>query len=50
MEGDITRITNYDYYKYFSIVAWGKSGGSCDAKVKGKYHKNEMKEILNCKL
>ena len=21
----ITRITNYDYHKYFSITSWGKS-------------------------
>ena len=30
---------NYDYEKYFSIAAWRKSGGSCDAKVKVKYQK-----------
>ena len=34
LEGYTTRITNYDYDKYFSIAAWRKSGGSCDAKVK----------------
>ena len=37
----IKRITKYDYDKYFSIYAWGKSGGSCDAKVKEK--KKEIK-------
>ena len=30
----ISRITNHDYDKYFSIYEWGKSGGTCDAKVK----------------
>ena len=39
MEGDIVRITNCDYDKYFSIAAWGKSGGTCDAKLRGKYQK-----------
>ena len=34
LEGDIVRISNYDYDKYFSIYAWGKSGGTCDIKVK----------------
>ena len=34
LEGDIVRISNYDYDKYFSIYAWGKSGGTCDTKVK----------------
>ena len=32
LEGDIISIANYEYYKYFSIAAWGISGGSCDAK------------------
>ena len=41
LEGDITSITNYDYYKYFSISAWGISGGSCDAKEKDKYQKKK---------
>ena len=44
MEGYITRIENYDYDKYFSISAWRKSVGSCDAKLKGKYHQ-KRKEI-----
>ena len=34
LEGDILRITNYDYDIFFSIAAWGKSGGSCDTKEK----------------
>ena len=38
-EVDIVWIKNYDYNKYFSIDAWVKSGGSCDAKVKDKYKK-----------
>ena len=33
LEGGIVQIANYDYDKYFSIYAWGKSGGSCGAKV-----------------
>ena len=37
LEGDIVRIRNYDYDKYFKIAAWGKSGGTCDAKVKDKF-------------
>ena len=32
LEGSITGITKYGYDKYFSIAAWGKSGGSYDAK------------------
>ena len=40
-EGDIIRITNNDYDKYFSISEWRKSGGSCDAKVKVKYQKGK---------
>ena len=32
LEGAMIRITNYEYDKYFSIYAWGKSGGPCDAK------------------
>ena len=32
-------MTNYDDDKYFSIAEWGNPVGSCDAKVKGKYHK-----------
>ena len=39
LEGYILPIENYDYDKYFSTAAWGKSGGTCDAKVKGKYQK-----------
>ena len=34
MEGDIVIIKNYDNDKYFSIAAWGKSGGTYDEKVK----------------
>ena len=34
LEGDIIRITNYEYDQYFSIYAWWKLGVSCDAKVK----------------
>ena len=40
----IIRITKYDYDKYFSIAAWRKLGGSCDAKVKGKPQK-QLTEI-----
>ena len=36
LRGDIIRITNYDNDKYFTIAAWGESGGSRDAKVKEK--------------
>ena len=36
LEGDIVRIINYEYDKYFSIDAWRKSGGTCDTKVKVK--------------
>ena len=43
MEGDIMRIINYDYDKYFSISAWVKSVGSCDAKVKGKKQNSKEK-------
>ena len=39
--GYITGMTNCDYYKYFSIAARDKIGGSCDAKVKGKYQKEK---------
>ena len=38
-EVGIISITNNDYDKYFSIEAWGKPGGSCDAKVKEKHQK-----------
>ena len=36
LEGDITRITKYDYDKYFIISALVNSGGTCDAKAKEK--------------
>ena len=47
---DIVRIKNYGYDKYFSIYAWRKSGGSCDAKVKVIYHKKVSKVTLLYKL
>ena len=54
MEGDIVHITNYDYDKYFSIPAWGKSGVTCDAKERGKYQKKERKVMFiinyNCRV
>ena len=34
LEGYVISITSYEYDKYFSTGAWGKPGGSCDAKVK----------------
>ena len=34
LEVDTVCIINYDYDKYISIFACGKSGGICDAKVK----------------
>ena len=46
MGGDIVRIKNYDYNKYFSIAAWGKSGRSCGAKLKERYG-NTTKENDN---
>ena len=39
MEGDIVRMSKYDYDKYFSIAVWVKSGVSRGAKVKEKYYK-----------
>ena len=39
LEDDIVRTINYDYDKYFSITAWGKSGGSHYKQVKEKYTK-----------
>ena len=49
LEGDIIRITNYDYDIYFSISVWGKSDGSCDAEVKVKYQKKGKKcRIVSC--
>ena len=39
LEGDIVKITNYDYDKYFCIAAWIKSGGSCAEKLKEKTRK-----------
>ena len=38
MKGDIVWMTNYDYDKYFSISARGKSDGLCDEKFKEKYN------------
>ena len=46
LEGDIISMTNYDYDKHFSISAGGEYGGLCDAKVRGKYQKNEKKKCL----
>ena len=43
MEGDIVRISNYDYDKYFIIYEGGGSGVSCDVRVKEK-HKRTPKE------
>ena len=43
LEGNIVHIINYEYDKYFSISAWGKSGVSCDSKVKEKYKKTTKK-------
>ena len=34
LEGDIEHITNFDYDKYLSIAACGKSGVSYDEEVK----------------
>ena len=42
LEGDIVRISNHDYDKYFSIYAWGKSGGTCDTKVKENTRKTKV--------
>ena len=35
LEGDIIRIANYDYDKYFSISTWGKPGEmiKCPSKI-----------------
>ena len=41
--GDIVRIKNYHYDRYFSIAAWRKECGKCDAKVKEK-HQKKIKE------
>ena len=46
MEGYIVRITKYDYDKYYGIVAWVKSDGTCDAKLEDKYQKKESKVTL----
>ena len=43
-KGYIVQITKYDYDRYFSIAVRGKSCGTYDAKVKGKYQK-ERREI-----
>ena len=45
LEGDIIRITNYEYDKYSSISAWGKPGGSCDEKVKEKSRKKKGRHV-----
>ena len=36
--GRIRKKTNYDYDIYFNVSARGKFGGSCNTKVKEKYH------------
>ena len=42
---DIIRITKYDYDKYFIIAEWGKSCGSCDAKIKWKYQREKGRNV-----
>ena len=43
LEGNIVRI----YGKYFSIAAWGKSGGYCDNKVAETYKKTTMENGID---
>ena len=42
---DIISITNYDYDRYFSISAWGKLGGSCEAKVKENHQNKKGRNV-----